>query len=129
MRGPVSTSELAERLGEEGLVILDVRRAEEFAGLVAAPCDPRAGRIPGARHLELEQLLLAPEPAAVRTLVGVSPGAEVIAYCHSGNRSAMAVQVLTAAGYEARNYPGSWHEWSRDPALPAESGPAGSGGL
>ena len=31
----------------------------------------------------------------------------------------MAVQVLAAAGYEARNYVGSWHEWSRDPSLPA----------
>jgi 3-mercaptopyruvate sulfurtransferase SseA len=33
----------------------------------------------------------------------------------------VAVQVLRAAGYEARNYVGSWHEWSRDPALPVES--------
>ena len=56
----------------------------------------------------------------VRRLAGAEPGAEVIAYCHSGSRSAMAVEVLVAAGYDARNYPGSWHEWSRDPALPAE---------
>jgi 3-mercaptopyruvate sulfurtransferase SseA len=34
----------------------------------------------------------------------------------------MAVQVLTAAGYAARNYTGSWHEWSRDPTLPSETG-------
>ncbi len=45
-------------------------------------------------------------------------GAEVIAYCHSGGRSAMAVQALGAAGYVARNYVGSWHEWAASPELP-----------
>ena len=29
---------------------------------------------------------------------------------------------LRAAGYEARNYPGSWHEWSRHDDLPFEKG-------
>jgi len=120
----VTTGELAARLGEPGLVLLDVRRPDEYAGELVAPCDPRPGRIPGARSLELGRLLeLASDAAAVRGLVGEPEGAEVIAYCHSGSRSAMAVQVLAAAGYAARNYVGSWHEWSRDPALPAETGP------
>ena len=120
----VTTTELARRIEEPGLVLLDVRNAEEFAGLVVAPCDPRPGRIPGARHLDLVLLLGAGDAEAVQALVGEPQGAEVIAYCHSGSRSAMAVQVLTAAGYAARNYTGSWHEWSRDAALPAETGPS-----
>ncbi len=120
----VSTGELAARLGEEGLVVLDVRGGEEYSGAVAAPCDPRAGHIPGARHVPLEELFLAGGPAAVRALVGAPAGTEVIAYCHSGSRSAMAVELLASAGYEGRNYSGSWHEWSRDPALPAETGDA-----
>jgi thiosulfate/3-mercaptopyruvate sulfurtransferase len=121
--GPVSTAELAERLGEAGLVLLDVRTAEEYAGRAAAPCDPRAGRIPGATHVGLDELFGAGAggPDAVRALVGAEPGAEVIAYCHSGSRSAVAVQLLVSAGYRARNYEGSWHEWSRDPGLPAEA--------
>lgn len=120
----VTTGELAARLGEPGLVLLDVRRPDEYAGELVAPCDPRPGRIPGARSLELGRLLeLAGDSAAVRGLVGEPEGVEVIAYCHSGSRSAMAVRVLAAAGYAARNYSGSWHEWSRDPALPAETGP------
>ena len=120
----VTTEELAGRLGEPGLVLLDVRRPEEFNGVVVAPCDPRPGRIPGARSLDVARLLEARDADGVRQLVGEPAGTEVIAYCHSGSRSAMAVQVLSFAGYDARNYVGSWHEWSRDPGLPAESGPS-----
>jgi thiosulfate/3-mercaptopyruvate sulfurtransferase len=114
--------ELVERLDDPGLIVLDVRRADEFAGEVVAPCDPRPGRIPGARHLDVAHLLEVRSIEAVRELVGADEGAEVVAYCHSGSRSAMAVQVLAAAGYDARNYVGSWHEWSRHAELPAEAG-------
>ena len=70
------------------------------------------GHIPGARHLELSELLeLAPDE--IRERVGLPEGAELVAYCHSGSRSALAAQILRGAGYDARNYPGSWHEWSR----------------
>jgi 3-mercaptopyruvate sulfurtransferase SseA len=31
------------------------------------------------------------------------------------------VQVLRSLGYEARNYVGSWHEWSRHDDLPLET--------
>jgi thiosulfate/3-mercaptopyruvate sulfurtransferase len=86
---------------------------------MTAPCDPRAGRIAGARHLDLQELL-GLRPEQVRERVGAPEGAEVIAYCHSGSRSGLACRVLAAAGYRARNYAGSWHEWSRDPALPSE---------
>jgi len=122
----VTTAELAERLGEHGLVVMGVRTMEEFSGIAVAPCDPRPGRIPGARRVGLDELFgaSASGPAAVRRLVGADEGVEVIAYCHSGGRSAVAVQILTSVGYRARNYEGSWHEWSRDPVLPAETSAA-----
>ena len=77
----VTTEEVAARLGEPGLVLLDVRRADEFSGDMVAPCDPRPGRIPGARNIDVTRLLDASGPAAVRELVGAPEGAEVIAYC------------------------------------------------
>jgi thiosulfate/3-mercaptopyruvate sulfurtransferase len=118
----VLLTELVARLADPALVLLDVRRADEYAGVVVAPCDPRPGRIPGARHLDVARLLDAPDVETVRLLVGGAQGDEVIAYCHSGSRSALAVQILAAAGYDARNYVGSWHEWSRHAELPAETG-------
>ncbi len=58
----------------------------------------------------------------VRELVGLPEGAEIVAYCHSGSRSAAPPSRSAPAGYKARNYAGSWHEWSRHPELPAEKG-------
>ena len=117
----VRSDELAGRLDDASLTILDVRTHEEYTGAGGYPCDPRQGHLPGARHLEHAELL-ARSPAEIRELVGLPEGAQIVAYCHSGQRSALAVSALRAAGYEARNYAGSWHEWSRDAALPAESG-------
>jgi thiosulfate/3-mercaptopyruvate sulfurtransferase len=117
-------AELLGRLGDESLTILDVRTPDEYSGRRGNACDPRQGHIPGARLLEVTELFDAPgQPASaerVRELVGLSEGAEVIAYCHSGSRSALAALALRTAGYDARNYPGSWHEWSRHDELPLE---------
>ena len=117
----VTTEELAGRLADPALALLDVRTAPEYAGEAGYPCDGRQGHLPGARHLDVAQLLRCGSVEDVRELVGLPQGAEVVAYCHSGSRSATAVSVLRAAGYAARNYAGSWHEWSADPSLPIES--------
>ena len=117
----VTLEEVSRRLGEEGFVVLDVRSRQEYTGEAVAPCDPRPGRIPGARHLELAELM-ALQPEELRARLGGPAGQELVAYCHSGSRSEVACGILRAAGYDARNYRGSWHEWSRAEALPAETG-------
>ena len=119
MRDDVERDELRRRLGESGLVVLDVRSRDEFAGRLGSPCDPRQGRIAGAQNLDVQELMTLTAEQIQERL----PGAvSVVAYCHSGSRSAFAVQILRAAGIDARNYPGSWHEWSRDESLPSETG-------
>jgi len=96
---------------------------DELAALAAALFDPMT-EAPMGTAVEAERLFAGPgrphEPWAVRELVGLPEGSEIVAYCHSGSRSALAALALRAAGYDARNYPGSWHEWSRHPDLPAE---------
>ncbi|MGH3135166.1 MAG: sulfurtransferase [Gaiellaceae bacterium] len=109
----VMLEELRRRLGDDDFVLLDVRTAVEFAGDAGAHCDPRQGHIPGAVNLPLERLLECRSADEVRALVGLAEGVEIIGYCHTGVRSGFAAQVLRGAGYEARNYAGSWHEWSR----------------
>ncbi|HVH50626.1 MAG TPA: rhodanese-like domain-containing protein [Gaiellaceae bacterium] len=116
--------EIASRLDDSALTLLDVRREEEYTGKHGSPCDPRQGHIPGAKRVQVDELFVGPgqpeSPERIRELVGAPEGAEVIAYCHSGSRSALATLALRSAGYDARNYAGSWHEWSRYPELPLE---------
>lgn len=116
--------EIASRLGDESLALLDVRSPEEYTGRRGSRCDPRQGHIPGARNVDVQLLFAGPgepePPDRIRELVGLPEGAEVVAYCHSGSRSALATLALRSAGYDARNYAGSWHEWSRHDELPLE---------
>jgi thiosulfate/3-mercaptopyruvate sulfurtransferase len=116
--------EVATRLGEPQLSLLDVRRDDEYSGRAGYPCDPRQGHIPGARHVEVSSLFAGPgvprSSDEIRELVGLADDPDIVTYCHSGSRSALAAMALRAAGYRARNYLGSWHEWSRHPELPIE---------
>jgi thiosulfate/3-mercaptopyruvate sulfurtransferase len=115
----VTLEEVRSRLDDEGLTLLDVRTSLEFEGAAGAHCDPRQGHIPGAVNLPLERILQCRSADEVRAVVGLETGAEIVAYCHVGSRSGYAVQVLEGAGYRARNYVGSWHEWSREVEEPS----------
>ena len=106
----IAVEELEAKLGQ--VRIVDVRRPEEYDGTLGSACDPRQGHIPGAVNLEVRTLMTLTEDE-LRKHLDVPEGAEVVCYCHSGSRSALAVEALRRYGYDARNYPGSWHEWSR----------------
>ena len=108
--------ELALLLQRDEIALLDVRSREEYEGTAGYPCDPRQGHIPGAVHLDLNEIYAADDAFALGRLLeerGIGEGRRVVAYCHSGQRSELAAALLRAAGVEAVNYPGSWHEWSR----------------
>ena len=121
---------VSARLNRPDVIILDIRSEGEHKGAETAACDPRAGRIPGSLWLEWGRLIdpegRFPDGEQARGLLadaGVTPDKEIIVYCHRGARAASTFLALKELGYpRVRNFIGSWHEWSRRPDLPADSG-------
>jgi thiosulfate/3-mercaptopyruvate sulfurtransferase len=109
----IDADELARRLGDGGLVVVDARVPERYRGEVE-PIDPVAGHIPGARN--------APFTDGGELPADVLEAPELVAYCGSGVTAAVTLLRLAQAGRpDARLYPGSWSDWcARD--LPVERG-------
>ena len=111
-------------------VVLDARAAERYRGEVE-PIDPRAGHVPGAVNLpyagNLDEEGRFLEPAELRArfeAAGAAEGRETIVYCGSGVTATHDLLALEAAGFERlRLFPGSWSQWSADPARPVAVGP------
>jgi thiosulfate/3-mercaptopyruvate sulfurtransferase len=95
------------------VALLDVRTPEEFRGEAGYQCDPRQGHIEGAANVPVDVLLASGEVRQLLAASGVDLEKKIVAYCHSGQRSEVAAAALRAAGLDAVNYEGSWHEWSR----------------
>jgi thiosulfate/3-mercaptopyruvate sulfurtransferase len=111
-------------------MLLDARSAERFRGEVE-PIDPVAGHIPGAFN-RFHKANLDPsgsfKPASVLRdefgvlLGGRAPGA-VIHSCGSGVTACHNLLAMEHAGLAGSLlYPGSWSEWSSDPARPVARG-------
>jgi thiosulfate/3-mercaptopyruvate sulfurtransferase len=104
----IGAEEIARRLADPTLVLVDARLPERWRG-EPNPIDDPPGRIPGA--------LNAPWPAP---LPGLPPG-ELVAYCGSGVTACVTLHRARLAGRDGRLYPGSWSEWSQR-GLPLERG-------
>ena len=118
----IQRDELKGILGDDNLVIIDVREPREYAGKTPYG-EKRGGHIPGAVHLYYKQLmdkqgkLLAREEiVAILEQKGVSLSTPIVSYCSGGIRSAWLTCVLTNFGFCAKNYAGSMWEWSASPA-------------
>ncbi|MFD6800894.1 sulfurtransferase [Streptomyces cyaneofuscatus] len=126
---PTLDADAAAALARTGL-LLDARAAERYRGDVE-PIDRVGGHIPGAvsapttanvaedgRYLPAERL------AEQFTGLGAGKSGEAVGvYCGSGVSGAHEVLALEIAGIRAALYPGSWSEWSADPARPVATGP------
>jgi thiosulfate/3-mercaptopyruvate sulfurtransferase len=111
-----------------GTVVIDARQRERYLGEPDG-VDPRAGHIPGARCVPCREnlddsgrVLPADE---LRARFGVDDATEVISYCGSGVTACHNLLAMEQADLgRGRLFPGSWSQWSRDPARPAETTPA-----
>ena len=111
--------------------VLDARSGERFRGEVE-PIDPVAGHIPGALNrfhrdnLGDGGVLQGARPAARRSsraLLGDRAPDEVIHSCGSGVTACHNLLAMEHAGLAGSLlYPGSWSEWSADPARPIARG-------
>lgn len=104
--GLVDAAEFS-RLQEQGVRIVDVRTAAEF----------EAGHIAGAQNVPLS--------AFAQAFASWDPAQPVALYCASGNRSAEALQMLQAAGFErAYDLAGGIVAWNGPLSGGAEQGVA-----
>lgn len=93
--------EEARKLIDEGAQLLDVRADHEW----------QAGHIAGANHLPLPEL--------PQRLGEIDKERPVVVYCRGGNRSTMATDALTDAGFDAVKLSEGIVGWSGDD-LPLE---------
>lgn len=124
----IDADALAARLG--GVCIVDARAGERFRGEVE-PLDAAAGHIPGARNRFFQLNLRADgrfkDAAALRAewqpLVAGHGADAVVQQCGSGVTACHNLLALEHAGLGTSVlYPGSWSEWSSDPARPIAVG-------
>jgi rhodanese-related sulfurtransferase len=98
----ITPTELREK---EGVQLIDVREDYEW----------KAGRMPGARHIELNQVA-----AQAASIDREKP---VVFYCRVGARSAMAADAFRQAGYDAYSLDGGLLAWAGEGgALEPEDG-------
>jgi ArsR family transcriptional regulator len=102
---PVSRTELAKRMKQGLVTVLDVRPEDEFA----------LGHLPGARNVPLSQLK--------RQLRGLDRNTEIVAYCRGPYcvLSFEAVAQLRKLGFKARRLQDGLPEW-KAAGLPVETG-------
>jgi thiosulfate/3-mercaptopyruvate sulfurtransferase len=110
--------------------LIDARAPERYRGEVE-PIDRVPGHIPGAaNHFFMWNLspegTFLPAPALrarLRSVLGEVPADRAVCYCGSGVTACHDLLALEHAGLSGgRLYPGSWSEWSHDPARPVRRG-------
>ena len=104
----VSAADLARRLADPSLLLVDARTPDRWRG-EPNPLDNPPGRIPGALNAPWNE----PQPEL--------PAGELVAYCGSGVTSCVVLHRASLAGRDGKLYPGSWSDWAQR-SLPIERG-------
>ena len=122
----LTVDEVASGLGTEPRLLVDARTPERYRG-IGETLDKVGGHIPGAANYFFQQNLTddktfkSPETLKAQwapILQGRDPK-DVVVYCGSGVTACHNLLALEHAGvHGVKIFPGSWSEWSSDPARP-----------
>jgi thiosulfate/3-mercaptopyruvate sulfurtransferase len=111
-------------------ILLDSRSTSYFEGREKSPQALRAGRLPGALHLDHSAAFDAAARrlrplAELERLFAVVPDKPVMSYCNTGHQAATSWFVLSELLRHpgVTLYDGSMSEWTEDPARAVETGP------
>jgi thiosulfate/3-mercaptopyruvate sulfurtransferase len=144
----VDASWVQAHLGDSGVVLLDARPADQYAGAAESPCPAgqpscaqipvgRRGHIPGARSFYWMNLFTSPGNPVVKSMHEIHEGMLVplgtdrdevktlVTYCRTGMQASFAYFVARWINYpDVRLYDGSFIQWSAQPAslYPVETG-------
>ena len=124
LAGTVDANAVLSNIDVQKFTVVDARSPDRYRGENEV-VDPVGGHIPGAKNRFFKDNLAAnghfktPEQLRAEwTALGIDP-ARAVMQCGSGVTACHNLLALEVAGMKGAGlYPGSWSEWSADPARP-----------
>ncbi|NLD06476.1 MAG: sulfurtransferase, partial [Synergistaceae bacterium] len=124
----VNTEWIDNNIGKNGLVLLDVRTPAEYQGKIRPFGEKRAGHLPGAINIEMENFVQADyhfkeeeEIVALLQKHCVTPDSEIVVYDTAGVRAAFVTMALRYAGFQkSQCYDEGFQAWAGNPELPLD---------
>ena len=124
----VDTDWINNNMGKSGLVLLDVRTAPEYQGKIRPFQEKRAGHLPGAVNIEMQNFVKdeyhfkeVEEIAALLQDHCITPDNEIVVYDTAGVRAAFVTMALRYAGFhKSQCYDEGFQAWAGNSELPLE---------
>ena len=105
MASALEVNEAKARVGRAGTLFVDLRESGERT---------RDGVIPGSVHLPYQKIRGNIMPGGLLAALAAESGREILLYCAFGERSALALQDMLAAGMvNARHLKGGIDAWKK----------------